>query len=371
MNVRIAILLLGVLTFFLCCCSKKEESTQSSDYPAQVKPGRPTKIILMIGDGMGTAQIFAGLTANKGKLNIERCTAIGFHKSQSFDQYITDSGAGATALSTGSKTNNLFIGVDATKVSRPTILEIAESHKLATGMVVTSSITHATPAAFIAHQVSRTMVEEIAMDFLKTDIDVFIGGGKKYFNQRKDGKNLLDSLRKRSYQVVESFAEITKISSGKLAGFTSDDEPITMINGRGPQLIQGTQTALNILNKNSNGFFLMVEGSQIDWGSHNNDAAYMTSELIDFDNAIGAALDFAQRDGNTLVIITGDHETGGLSLINGDMKTGTIETNFASKNHTGVMIPVFAYGPGAERFIGIYENASIFDKMISAFGFKL
>src|SRR5687767_5865143 len=106
MNVRIAILVLGVLTFFLCCCHKSEESAQSLGQQTKSANGKPTKIILLIGDGMGTAQIFAGLTANKGKLNIERCTAIGFHKSQSFDQYVTDSGAGATAFSTGSKTNN-------------------------------------------------------------------------------------------------------------------------------------------------------------------------------------------------------------------------------------------------------------------------
>jgi alkaline phosphatase len=370
MNVRVTILVLGILTFFLCCCNKREESAQSSDFNTPVRGGKPTKIILLIGDGMGTAQIFAALTANKGKLNIERCTAIGFHKSQSFDQYVTDSGAGATAFSIGSKTNNGSIGVDATRSARPTILEIAESQKLATGMVTTCSITHATPASFIAHQASRTMGEEVAMDFLKTDIDVFIGGGKNHFAQRKDGKNLLDSLRKRNYQVIESFAEITKISSGKLAGFTADAEPIRVLDGRGPQLVQGTQTALNILNKNTKGFFLMVEGSQIDWGSHNNDPAYLTSELIDFDKAVGAAIDFAQRDGNTLVIVTGDHETGGLTLVNGDMKAGTVEAKFATKGHTGVMIPVFAYGPGAEKFIGMYENTSIFDKMLAAYGFK-
>ncbi|RYG35882.1 MAG: alkaline phosphatase [Chitinophagaceae bacterium] len=324
----------------------------------------------MIGDGMGTAQIFAGLTANKGKLNLERCTAIGFHKSQSADQYVTDSGAGATAFSTGSKTNNGSIGVDATAVAKPTILEIAESHNLATGMVVTCAITHATPASFIAHQTSRALGEEIATDFLKTDIDVFIGGGKNHFNKRKDGKNLLDSLRKRNYQVVESFPEIGNISSGKLAGFIADAQPSRMIDGRGPQLLQNTQTAINILNKNKNGFFLMVEGSQIDWGAHANDPAYLTSELIDFDKAVGAAIDFAERDKNTLVIITGDHETGGLSLVNGDMKAGTIEAKFATDGHTGVMIPVFAYGPGAERFIGIYENTSIFHKILQGFGFQ-
>ncbi|RYG53851.1 MAG: alkaline phosphatase [Chitinophagaceae bacterium] len=324
----------------------------------------------MIGDGMGTSQIFAALTANKGKLNFDRFTAIGFHKSQSFDQYVTDSGAGATAFSIGEKTNNGSIGVDAKGISQPGILEIAESHHLATGMVTTCSITHATPASFIAHQTSRTFGEEIANDFLKTDIDVFIGGGRNYFAKRKDGKNLLDSLKKRNYQVAEASADIQKITSGKLAGFTADAEPSRVLDGRGPELLLNTQTAISILNKNPKGFFLMIEGSQIDWGAHLNDAAYMTSELIDFDRAIGAALDFAQRDGNTLVIVTGDHETGGLTLTDGNIKAGTIEAKYSTKSHTAVMIPVFAFGPGAERFIGIYENTSIFDKMMAAFGFK-
>lgn len=114
----------------------------------------------------------------------------------------------------------------------------------------------------------------------------------------------------------------------------------------------------------------MVEGSQIDWGGHANDAAYAINEMIDFDKAIGAALDFAEKDGNTLVIITADHETGGMSLVNGDMQAGTVEARFTTKSHTGVMIPVFSFGPGAEKFSGIYDNYSIFDKMMEAFGFE-
>ena len=147
-------------------------------------------IILLVGDGMGAAQIYAGITANKGHLNIERCTHVGFHKNQASNEYVTDSGAGATAFAIGLQTYNGAIGVDSTKKPCVTILETAESNGKATGLVATCSITHATPASFIAHQPSRQMVEEIAMDFLKTDIDVFIGGGRKHFTTRADGKNL-------------------------------------------------------------------------------------------------------------------------------------------------------------------------------------
>ena len=115
---------------------------------------------------------------------------------------------------------------------------------------------------------------------------------------------------------------------------------------------------------------MMIEGSQIDWGGHANDLNYAVNEMLDFDKAIGVAIDFAEKDKNTLVIITADHETGGLALTDGDMKTGRIEGKFITTDHTGVMIPVFAYGPGAEAFSGIYENNLIFNKMMNAFGFE-
>jgi alkaline phosphatase len=354
----LTLVVISTIAVTLSCNKKGQEEEEQ----------KPTKIILMIGDGMGTAQIFAGLTANKGSLNIERFKAVGFHKTQSADAYVTDSGAGATAFSIGQKTFNGAIGVDATRVARPTLLEIAEKNGLASGMVVTCSITHATPASFIAHQPSRNMHEEIAQDFLKTDIDVFIGGGKKHFTQRRDGKNLLDSLRIKGYQVQESMTEIMKVTSGKLAGFTAFEEPKRASEGRSGELLQGFQTAVNILNKNRKGFFLMVEGSQIDWGAHNNDGSYVASEMIDFDKAIGAALDFAIKDKNTLIIITADHETGGMSLLNADVKAGTFESKFTTSGHTGVMVPVFAYGPGADKFAGVYENNTIFDKILAALG---
>jgi len=344
--------------------------TVSTSGWAQKSKSKPKNIILMVGDGMGVAQIYAGFTGNKGKLNLERCTAIGFHKNQSADNYVTDSAAGATALASGQKTYNGAIGVDAAGKPIPTILEIAEQKGLATGLVATCSITHATPACFISHQASRGLNEAIALDFLKTDIDVFIGGGRNYFSKRSDGINLNDSLKARGYQIANSIGEVQQITKGKVAAFLADEQQARFSEGRGDELVKSTEAAIRLLKGNKKGLFMMIEGSQIDWGGHDNNTQYIVEEMIDFDNAIGKALDFAAADGNTLVIITADHETGGFSLVGGDMKTGTVEGKFTTGHHTGVMIPVFAFGPGSEKFSGIYENTDIYKKMYEAFGFS-
>ena len=337
---------------------------------AQKKVKQPKNIILMIGDGMGVAQIYAGLTANHGHLNLEQFPVVGFHKNQASNSFVTDSAAGATALSCGVKTYNGAIGVGPDGEPLPTILEIAEEKGLATGMVATCSITHATPASFIAHQASRSLDEDIAMDFLATDIDVFIGGGRKFFANRADGVNLIDSLEVRNYQIANSIQEVQQIKSGKLAAFLADEQQSRFSEGRGDELVRSTEVALNLLKTNKKGMFLMIEGSQIDWGGHSNNTQYIVEEMMDFDNAIGKALEFAKADGNTLVIITADHETGGFTINKGSTETGMVEGKFTTGSHTGVMIPVFAYGPGSEAFAGIYENNEIFHKMLKAYNFK-
>lgn len=326
------------------------------------KKDKPRNIILMIGDGMSAAQIYAGLAA-KGSLNLEKLKIIGFSKTNS-TRFITDSGAGAAAWSTGKKTKNGAIGVDSADVPHPTILEIAEQHGLSTGLVATTDITDATPAAFTAHQPSRKLQQEIAAEFLLSGVDVFIGAGKEHFTNRKDERDLLDELHKKGYQVSSNIDEITRIKTGKLAGFLTE----TPAQVRGDQLTRTALTAIDILKQNKKGFFLMIEGSKIDDGGHGNNIDVVINEMIDFDNTIGKVLEFAEKDGNTLVIITGDHETGGLTLTGGTMG-GKIEGKFSTKGHTAVMVPVFAYGPGAEAFMGIYHNNTIFDKMKDAFNF--
>jgi alkaline phosphatase len=319
---------------------------------------------------MGIAQVYASMTVAKEKLHIEQMQIIGFSKTSSADNYITDSAAGGTAIACGKKTKNGFVGVDTAGRAIKSILEYAEDNRLSSGIVVTSSVTHATPASFIAHQPSRSMYEQIACDFLKTDIDVFIGGGKKNFIARKDSLNLIDSLLARNYQISYDIAAAAAITRGKLACFTAYSHNLTFAEGRGDLLVKATQTAIGLLKNNDKGFFLMVEGSMIDWGGHDNNINYVTSEMIDFDHAIGVALEFAKNDGNTLVIVTADHETGGLSVLGKNPATGEIEVNFSTTNHTGVMVPVYAFGPGAEKFAGIYENTAIFQKMFDLYGFQ-
>ena len=325
----------------------------------------PKNIIFLIGDGMGVSQIYAGLTANRGHLNLERIKVIGFHKNQASNNYVTDSAAGATAFATGKQTYNGAIGLDSLRVPATTLLEMAEQKGLATGLVSTCDITDATPSSFIAHQLMRSMHEEIAGDFLKTDIDVVIGGGRKYFEKRKDGLNLLDTLRKKGYQVHSDLA-LDGVSKGKLVALYADENPIKVMEGRGDALLYSAKKSLEIVSQNKKGFFVMIEGSQIDWGGHANDTDYIITEMVDFDKSIGFALDFAEKNKETLVVITADHETGGFALMGGNMKTGEVKGAFTTKGHTGQMIPVFAFGPGAEAFSGIYNNYDIYTKIKQA-----
>jgi alkaline phosphatase len=326
----------------------------------------PKNIILMVGDGMGVSQIYAGLTANKGSLNLEQFKVIGFHRNQASDNYVTDSAAGATAFATGKQTYNGAIGLDSLKQPSITILELAEQKGLSTGLVTTCDITDATPSSFIAHQLKRSMHEAIAADFLKTDVDVVIGGGRKFFEAREDKQNLLDTLRKRNYQVLGDIQAMEDIHKGKLINLYAAENPIKISEGRGDALLKSTQKAIELLSANKKGFFALIEGSQIDWGGHANDAPYAIAEMIDFDKNIGWVVDFARKNKETLVIITADHETGGMALMGGNMQTGEVKAAFTTKGHTGQMIPVFAFGPGAENFNGIYHNYDLFSKMRSA-----
>lgn len=335
----------------------------------QVTDEYPKNIILMIGDGMGIAQIYAGMTANHGILNLEKFTSVGFIKTHSADDFITDSGAGGTAIATGKKTYNGAIGVGIDSLPLKTILEYAEENSLSTGLIATSEITHATPASFIAHQVSRKMHESIAKDFLKTDIDLFIGGGKKHFENRKDSINLTDILRSRGYQVAYDTNDLKAATEGKLAALLSDTSLQYVSGGRGNMLPLAVEIAVERLSKNKNGFFLMVEGSQIDWACHDTSSEDLVLEMLDFDRAIGKALEFAIKDGNTLVIVTADHETSGVAITGGDFEKGTVEIKFISDKHTGTPVPVFAFGPGADKYSGFYDNTKIFYKMMQSFRF--
>lgn len=343
----------------------------SCNYQASetAKSPKVKNIILLIGDGMGTSQVYAGFIKNKGHLNLERCTHTGFSFTYSASDLITDSGAGGTALACGVKANNRTIGIKADSSIAKSILEYAEEFNKATALIAACAVTHATPASFIAHTSSRHKYEDIAADYLKTDIDVFIGGGLKYFNQRSDSIDLTKVLLANNYELALSLDEVLASKSDKIAGLLYVDHPPKVTEGRNDFLAKAGLKAIEILNKNENGFFMMLEGSQIDWAGHDKDNDYVIAEMIDFDNTVGAILDFAEKDGETLVIITADHETGGYALTGGDLKNGIVSGEFVFDQHTAVMVPVFAYGPGAENFTGMMENTDIFKKMYQLFGF--
>jgi alkaline phosphatase len=316
----------------------------------------PVNIIIFIGDGMGTAHIYAGITASDHPLNIERFPYAGFIKTYSSDNYITDSAAAGTAISSGIKTKNGMIGTSPDSTNAVSIMEIAHRNGLSTGLVSTSSITHATPASFVSHNVGRGNYEDIAADFLNGTIDVFIGGGENHFRKRKDGADLCAQLAGKGYDVVYDISELKNTRSSKIAGLLAGEHMPKVSEGRAGRLKEMTAKAIETLSRNKKGFILMVEGSMIDFGAHENNIDYVISEVIDMDEAIGAALDFALKDGKTLVIVTADHETGGLSITAGNISDHKLVADFSGKDHTAVMVPVFSSGPGAERFAGIHEN---------------
>ncbi len=267
---------------------------------AQVDAVHAKNIILLIGDGMGVSHVYAGMVAGKKPLNIEQFKHIGFAKTYAEDNFITDSGASGTALATGQKTYNGAISVDKRHKPLKTILEYAEEHEKSTGLIATSTITHATPAAFIAHQASRQDYEDIASDFLKTDIEVFIGGGLDHFNNRTDSIDLTEQLQANDYQLVYDIKSLKALKSGKIAGLLYPGAPPGCSDGRKDMLPVSTKKAIKILCQDADGFFLMVEGSQIDWAAHDHKTDYIVEEVLDFDHAIGVALAYAKQDGNTL-----------------------------------------------------------------------
>ena len=318
----------------------------------------PRNIILLIGDGMGLAHIHAGMTANGGELYLKNFRNIGFTTTFAANKYVTGSAASGTALATGSKTNYRMIGQDPEGKDLHNIREIAQEQGKATGVISTSSVTHATPASFVGHQPLRSMEEEIADDFVNSGIDVFIGGGYDFFTKRKDGRDLLEELKAKGYQIATNLEEVRQTEEGKLAALLAPNGTARK-SKRGNVLEVATSTALEILDDDPDGFFLMIEGSQIDWAGHANDTPWIIEEMLDFDLAIGKVLEFAERNQETLVIVTADHETGGLTIEDGNYETGMVLGDYTTGGHTGIMVPVFSFGPGAEYLTGFIDNTDI------------
>jgi alkaline phosphatase len=341
--------------------SEYQSSSQHKPYKARYrnndKASRVKNVILLIGDGMGLAQVYAGYTANGGYLNLLQFLNIGFSKTASADSYITDSAAGGTAMATGKKTNNRYIGVDTAGKPLPAIPDLVAPMKMVSGLISSGDITDATPAAFYAHNKERSRMDDIAEDFLKSPVSLMIGAGKRHFQP------FSTQLQSKGYVIDTTFMALDTIRSKKFL-VLADSAQLPVLQGRGQFLTRTVQKALQTLSAHPQGFFLMAEGAQIDWGGHQNSMAWLTSEMTDFDKAIGAAMQFADANGETLVIVTADHETGGLSLLDGDIRKGYVDGHFSTNDHSAVMVPVFAYGPHSMDFRGVYENTEIFEKIM-------
>lgn len=337
-----------------CASTAQQIETPS---PAAVAP---TRVILFIGDGVGTAYWSAARFATDD-LAIEQFPVLGLVDTRSSSHKVTDSAAGATVYATGVRTYNGAIGVGPDSTALETVLEVAEANGMATGLVATSTITHATPASFAAHVVHRSMEGEIARHMARKEIDVLLGGGRKYFDGTgRDADDLLPALKER-YTYVETADQLQSLALdtvSTLLGLFSDDGMPTALEGRTPTLPEMTRAALEIVARNPNGFFLMVEASQPDWRGHaNRPLEEVTAEMLDYDQAIRVALEYQARHPETLIVITADHETGGLALEQGP--DDTLVADYTTTSHTGSMIPLFAKGPGAERFGGVQDNARI------------
>jgi len=335
---------------------------------------KPVKnILLFIGDGNGLAQLYAGYTANKGALNVFNMRNIGFSKTSSHDNYVTDSAPGSTAISSGVKTNNRYVGVDHTGVSLPLLPVFLKTKKITTGLLTCGNITDATPADFYAHQAERDDAIAILRDLKQSSVDLLMGSAwdslPKVDLLKQKGKGSInnENIKELSpqYTVVHSIDSI-RYDAGKKWVVIDNKASLPVLMGRDNWLELAFSKAVKTLSGNKAGFFLMTEGAQIDYGGHANNMAYIASEVMDFDQVIGKAMQFADADGQTLVIVTADHETGGLSLLDGDYTNGYVSGGFATNDHTAIPVPVFAYGPQSFRFRGVYENTALFFKMMQA-----
>ncbi len=313
---------------------------------------------------MGVSHITAALVANRGQLYLQHFRHLGLMMTQAASDFITDSAAAATAIATGTRTRNQALGVNESNEPLTNIREIVAAQGLKTGVVACCPVTEATPASFVAHHPERFAHEDIALDYLFSDIDFFLGSGLEFFSDRTDGLELLPLLREQGYQVVHSAEDLSTITTGKVAGLLGQTPAIH--EGRADMLRIATREAIRLLSAEDQGFFLVVEGSQIDWGAHDNDTAYVVQEVLDFDQLVGEALQFAATHPDTLVVVASDHETGGMAIHDGDIQNGQVAGAFSTTMHTGVMVPVFAYGPGASHFQGMYPNTALFHHMLTA-----
>jgi len=364
-----------------------QPSITAEPYPL-TSDTRVRNVIFCIGDGMGVNQVAlagAAVAGPGGKLHIERLPVSGLVRTWSANSRVTDSAAAGTALACGIKTNNGMIGMTPDEKTHCSILEAAKAKGMATGLVVTCTMSHATPASFGSHVKSRKLEPAICEQLIDNRINVLFGGGRKYFlpqsdpnSGRKDDLDLLAKADGAGYACIHTPPQFRNVEGSHVLGLFQFDALTT--GTPEPSLAMMTRKAIRLLRRANldstdgrYGFFLMVEGSQIDWECHANRANGSIRQTLLFDQAVEAAVDFALKDGHTLVIVTADHETGGMTLNGGgneDKADSELAVKWSTKGHTGAPVGIWALGPGATRFAGVQDNTEIPKKIAQLLGIR-
>ena len=349
-------------------------------------------IILLISDGMSLSQVSSYRLLKGGpneRIAVDRFPISGIVLTHSQDAIVTDSASSATAFSTGKKTNNGALGLDPDNQVLENFTETIDKHGYVSSLISTSEITHATPAAYASHVDLRWKTDEISLQMMDSDVMTILGGGRHFFmteemgGKRSDELNLLEEINS-THTILTKKADMDSFdhtNQGKVVGLFADEALRDIETPENHSLEPTTSEMLNFALKRSDqfnqngckGFFVMVEGSQVDWAGHANNLDYLKREMADFDDAVKTALDFAKNNQDTLVIVTADHETGGL-LIEPATPTNytspevkfSFNTGIGYGSHTGVPVPVYAYGPGSENFTGTLDNTDVYYAMVEA-----
>lgn len=330
----------------------------------QAPKGKKVKnVILMIGDGMSLMHVYTAWTANRGKLWLENAQATGLSKTWAVKKLVTDSGSGGTSLATGVKTVYHAVGVDPEGKPLTSLVDVAKELGKDAGMAVTCRLWDATPCDFCCHNIDRDKEEELVGDYPTSGVDFVFGGGAQKFTNRKDGRDIFKELQKKGYHVSRTLDDFFAYDKNSRIFAVPYDKDTPLPDERGDLLARASMKGISLMNQNKNGLFMMIEGSQLDDYGHFNQLDLLMKETLDFDQTVGEVMKWAAKDGETLVVVTADHETGGLTLVNGNKDEGRVECCFSTKDHSGAMVPVYAFGPGAENFTGIFENTDVFKKI--------
>ena len=320
-------------------------------------------IIYLIGDGMGLSSVsMMQVESGYNTTIFDLAENVALQKTYSADNRVTDSAASGTALATGYKTNNTFVGCTPDGVAVESLMDVAKAHGKATGVVVTTYLQHATPAAFYAHTENRHNYHIITEQLVASSLDIAIGGGMGHFKERYNDE-AKEVFKNHGFDLVEEFEELrNQNGDSRTLALLSDWE---VGSNSGSYLADATREALRLLEKRGedNGFVLMVEGSLIDGMGHANNAQAQQIEMQGFMGAIEVAVEYAKAHEGTLVVVTADHETGGLSIVSADanfnLSEQGVEYRWTTSGHSGVMIPIYLYGAANESINGIVENTDI------------